>query len=179
MSQRHVLDIDGATAPQARRGRWSGVAAAAWSVSFAVPSLYWAAGGTLGAGTIGPAVEGPSLAREPTFVAILWVTAVAKLLGGLLGLMLAGQLLRAVPHRMTALAGWTVAALLLLYGAANAVQHVLMAAGVVAVPDGIGRHALRWHLLLWDPVWLAGGVLFALAALHHRRAAGGSAVPRW
>lgn len=178
MNQRHALDADEATAARLRRVRWSGAAAAAWSVSFALPSLYWAAGGTLGAGTIGPAVEGPALAREPAFVAFLWATASAKLLGGLLGLMLAGRLLRAVPHRMTVLAGWMVAALLLLYGAANGVQHVLMAAGVVAVPAGIGRHALLWHLLLWDPVWLAGGVLFALAALHHRRAARGSTLPR-
>ncbi|WP_255435754.1 hypothetical protein [Salinispora sp. H7-4] len=52
-----------------RRGSWAGYGAGLWSLSFAGLSFHWAAGGRLGQGTLGPAVEGPALAREPAFVA--------------------------------------------------------------------------------------------------------------
>jgi hypothetical protein len=54
--------------------------------------------------------------------------------------------------------------LLTLYGAANLVQHGLMEAGIVDTPDGLGSDAVTWHLALWDPWWLLGGILFLLAA---------------
>ncbi len=44
-----------------------------------------------------------------------------------------------------------------------------MVTGLRDTPEVLGEQAARWHLLLWDPVWLLGGVLFLAAALHHRR----------
>ena len=43
-----------------------------------------------------------------------------------------------------------------------------MAIGAISTPDALGTHALRWHLALWDPVWLAGGLLFLFATLAAR-----------
>lgn len=149
-----------------RPGRWSGYAASLWAVGFALVSVYWAAGGRLGAGTIGAAVEGPALARDPAFVALLWATAVLKILAAVLALALIGKILRWVPRTLLLLAGWGTAALLLLYGMANLVQHLLIATARIDMPAGLGPAALPWHLLLWDPVWIGGGALFALAATH-------------
>jgi len=143
-----------------------------WAVAFAAPSFYWAAGGRVGAGTIGPAIESLALARDPAFVTLLWVTGVLKLLAAVLALMLVVPGLRGpLPPRLVGSAGWTAAVVLLGYGIANLVQHLLMWTGPIPVPAGLGTAALRWHLALWDPVWIIGGVLFTLAAVEHSRSA--------
>jgi len=59
---------------------------------------------------------------------------------------------------------WGIGALITLYGGANLVQHVLMASGAVSTPAGLGSESLPWHLALWDPIWLIGGLLFLGAA---------------
>jgi hypothetical protein len=159
MSQ--ARDVSASTGP----GVWTGYAAAAWSLAFAALSVYWAAGGAVGEGTIGPAIEDLAAAREPGFVLLLWVTAALKLLAALLALTLIGRIFRRVPRWLRLAAGWVTAVLLLGYGLANLVQHLLMWTGAVAVPDGLGSAALPWHLLLWDPVWIVGGVLFTLTAI--------------
>lgn len=167
-----TADRPGAGSPTAGRPRrrWAGYGACVWSLLFAALSFYWAAGGLVGAGTIGPAVEGPALAREPAFVAVLWATAVLKLVAAGLALALAHDP-RWVPRWMLLLAGWGAAGLLSLYGLANLAQHLLIVGGVIAVPAGLGEAALPWHLWLWDPVWISGGVLFTLAAVHYSASA--------
>ncbi|MFJ6194957.1 DUF3995 domain-containing protein [Micromonospora sp. NPDC092111] len=158
---------DPARRSDARPGVWAGYGACLWALLFAALSVYWAAGGRVGAGTIGAAVEGPALAREPAFVALLWATAVLKLIAAALALALVRERPRWMPRWMLLLAGWGTAALLSLYGAANLAQHLLIVTGVVEVPAGLGAAALPWHLLLWDPVWLTGGALFSLAAIRY------------
>jgi hypothetical protein len=144
-------------------GAWAGYGAFLWALLFAAISFYWALGGRAGAGTIGAAVEGPALAREPAFVALLWVTSVLKLVAAVLALMLVRRRTR-IPRWMLLLAGWGTAVLLSAYGLANLVQHLLILTGRLAVPAGLGETALHWHLMLWDPIWLTGGVLYTLTA---------------
>jgi prepilin signal peptidase PulO-like enzyme (type II secretory pathway) len=147
------------------RAAWPAYTAAVWAFVFAAVSVYWAAGGTAGARTIGPAIARPVLAREPGWVALLWGTAGLKALLGLLALALARPWGRRLPRRLLLGLAWAAAAVMGLYeGAASLVQHALMVAGVVGTPEGLGTTAARWHLWLWDPVWLLGGALFALAA---------------
>ncbi|MFG3689809.1 DUF3995 domain-containing protein [Micromonospora sp. NPDC047740] len=167
--QRSGGSADPARRAGGRAGPWAAYGACVWSVLFAALSFYWAAGGRVGTGTIGPAVEGPALAREPGFVALLWATAVLKLVAAALALALVDGRPRWLPRWMLLLAGWGAAALLSLYGVANLAQHLLIVAGLVEVPAGLGRAALPWHLLLWDPVWLSGGLLFTLAAIRYSR----------
>jgi hypothetical protein len=47
-----------------------------------------------------------------------------------------------------------------LYGGASFLQHLLMLTGALALPAGLGRVGAQWHLTLWDPWWLFGGLLF-------------------
>lgn len=155
------------------RAQRAGYAACIWALAFAAASFYWAAGGTAGAETIGPALAGLALARDPEFVAILWITGALKAVAGLLALALTGarpgRLPVPLPRWMLLLAGWAAAAGLILYGGASFVQHALMVAGAVAIPAGLGATGARWHLLLWDPWWLLGGTLFAIAAWGYGR----------
>jgi hypothetical protein len=172
---------EGARASSSKRSRptgWAGYAACAWAFVFAALSFYWAAGGTAGTATIGPAIAQPVLARDPTWVALMWGTVALKVLAGLLALTLVRPWGRLVPRWLLLTAAWGAGALMALYeGAASWVQHGLMAAGVLSTPEGLGATALHWHLVLWDPWWLVGGILFALATWSYSRRSRGRA--RW
>jgi Protein of unknown function (DUF3995) len=149
---------------RARYATWAAYAACAWAFAFAALSFYWAAGGTAGAETIGEAVTKPVLAREPGWIALLWATGALKALGGLLALALVQPWGRVIPRWMRLTAAWGAGALMFLYGGASMVQFSLMSAGVLSVPASVGTTAVRWHLLLWEPWWMLGGLLFMAAA---------------
>jgi Protein of unknown function (DUF3995) len=145
-------------------GRWPAYAAAAWSFVFAAMSFYWAAGGTAGVETLGNEIERLSEERDSGFVAEVWATGVLKVVGGLLALATLRPAWGYISGRALRIAVWVAGGLLTLYGAANLIQHGLMKAGAVDTPSGLGSEAATWHLVLWDPWWLLGGILFLLAA---------------
>jgi uncharacterized protein DUF3995 len=152
---------DGAT----RTGQWTvwaGYAAAIWSLLFAAVSFYWAAGGAAGADTIGPAIAQMAVARDPGFITVLWATGALKAAGVLVALALTLSWGGIFPRWLLLVAGWAGCVFLTLYGAASTLQHGLMLASVQRVPAGLGITAARWHLLLWDPWWVVGGILFGL-----------------
>lgn len=151
------------SAPQRWTG-YAGYATCVWALAFAALSFYWAAGGTAGASTIGPALTSLALTRDPGFIAILWITGALKAIAGLLALALARPWGRLIPRWLLLAAGWGAGTALILYGGASFVQHALMVAGIIVIPAGLGATAARWHVLLWDPWWLLGGILFAIAA---------------
>src|SRR5215212_485743 len=69
------------------RSMWAAYAASAWAFLFAVPSFYWAVGGTGGLDSI----VSPDLVRlahhkVPWFVAVLWITGAMKVFAGLITL---------------------------------------------------------------------------------------------
>lgn len=138
-----------------------------------------AAGGTAGTATIGPGLTQPVLARDPPWVAIMWGTVALKGLAGLLALALVCPWGRLVRRWLLLTAAWGAGALLALYeGAASRVQHGLMAIGALSIPARLGATALRWHLLLWDPWWLLGDLLFVAAAWSYQRRSRGRHPPR-
>lgn len=148
---------------------WAGYAAAVWMLIFAAMSFYWAAGGMLGARTLGTAIHDLAVEREPGFVAVLWLTGAAKALGAVLALALVRPWGRLLPRRPLLWVAGGGAVLLLGYGAANLVQHLLMATELIATPDGLGRAGTLWHLFFWDPFWLLGGALLALGTYDYAR----------
>lgn len=141
---------------------WYATAASIWSFAFAALTFYWALGGTAGIETIGPAITG--LAGDPVFLIFLWLTGIFKLLAGLLALALFQPWAAIFPQRLRLAAAWALGLGLLLYGLASFIQHLLMLTSVVPLPAGLGAYAARWHLALWDPWWMLGGLLFLLAA---------------
>ena len=134
------------------------LAAAGVAFLHAVPSLYWAVGGTLGMDSLGtwaPAWR----AESPVLVGVLLVGIFAvKLAGGIVPLLATrGRLPRA---RLWRGLGWVGATVLVLYGAANVVVGSLALLGVVQGPaDAASRTALTGHVLLWDPLFLVWGLL--------------------
>lgn len=157
-------------APASRAAAWAAYAACAWALAFAAVSFYWAAGGTAGIDSIGPALTQPVLARHPGWVAIMWATGVLKVALALLALALVRPWRRLLPRWLLLAAAWVAGAIMLVYeGAASLIQHALMVAGVIATPAGLGETAARWHLVLWDPWWLVGGILFVAATWQYQR----------
>ncbi len=151
-------------------GAWAAYAACAWALIFAAVSFYWAAGGTIGADTNAPAIARHVLAREPGWVALIWLTGCLKLIVALIALALVRPWGRAIPRRLLLAAAWCASAIMTVYeGVASLIQHALMVAGVVATPEGLGARSARWHLILWDPWWLLGGLLLGVATWMYQR----------
>ena len=118
------------------------LATAVWAILFAVPSFYWAAGGTFATGTIAADLEGSlGPASEPWVIAL---TGFGKLLLAAFAVTFAMVPLAKLRHpRM--ITGYTVAGALVLYGAASLLGHLLMLSGLDAIPASLGRTALYWH----------------------------------
>ena len=151
------------SSPVAQRAAY---AAATWAFAFAAVSAYWALGGELGRETIAADIARIPLANDPV---VVWATAGLKALAGMLALVLVRPWGRLLPRRGLIAAVWAAGVLLTLYGGANLIDHGRMVAGLRPTPEVLGQQAARWHLLLWDPVWLLGGVLFLAAAWQHQR----------
>lgn len=147
---------------------WPAYAAAAWGLLFGLLSLYWAAGGTWLLDTIGEAVTAPILESDPLMVAILWASVLVKFIGTVAALALVQRWGRAFPRWFLLSGGGLAAGLLVLYGGAGIVQQTLMAVGLVEVSATFAP-VLYWHLFLWSPYWLLGGVFFGLATVHLAR----------
>ena len=145
---------------------WAGYAAAAWGFLFAAVSIYWAAGGQAGVGTLSAEIRDQALARRAGFVAILWTTVLLKLVAGLLGLALCRPWGGSFPRRLILVAGWSTGVLLTLYGGVGLLNAALAEIGVSEPTD---PRTIRWYLFLWEPVWLVGGILFLKATVHYSR----------
>ncbi len=66
---------------------------------------------------------------------------------------------------MCRLAAWGAGLLFLGYGVINTIQHAMMIVDPTKIGELLGSvDAVRWHLALWDPFWMVGGLLFIAAA---------------
>lgn len=162
-----------ATTEPVRLMRRAAIAAFAWGVLFGLVSFYWAAGGTIGMRTLSRSIQEMAERREPSFVATVWLTGVAKIVGGTIPLALAFGAWRRVTRRLLSLLCWAggalLGALLVLYGLGDMIRAALVLGSVIAVDTEADRNIVRWYLFLWGPVWVIGGVCFLLTAWYHRR----------
>jgi hypothetical protein len=154
-----------------RPGAWAAYAASVLAFLYAAVSFYWAGGGTVGLSTIGGELEELGRAREPALIAGVWAGGVLKALAGLLALALVRPWERAFPRRMLLAAAWCGAALLTAYGSLFTLGGALVVAGVIPASETADWTALRWHAFLWDPWFLAWGILLGAAAWSRTRAA--------
>jgi hypothetical protein len=155
------------TAHMFRRTTWAAYAACGWALLFALMSFYWAAGGNFGVETLGSAIQ--AQAHNPGFVAIVWLTGVAKVIGGLFALTLVRPWALWLPRRLKLILAWTGGIGLALYGGVQLLIEGAVLSGLLHVSGPVDWVGLRWHIWLWDPWWLLGGILFLLAAWRYQR----------
>ena len=146
--------------------RW-GQLAAGWSLIFAVVHVFWAVGGETGLAS--SAGEALAASRPAWFVAVgLWGTAALLLLVGGIGVAAAGAGSTVHSRRWAKVGAGLIAAVLLLRSVG---VEVLLVSDAGGVAEAVGRGERDASLWVWNPWFLLGGVLFALATLtvHDRR----------
>lgn len=137
-------------------GRWWAQAAAGWCAAFATLHVFWAVGGTTGLATS----AGTDLAHDrPVWFVVVGLWGVAALLVGAAALGV--RLARPAARRAVVRSGYGLGALLLLRGLT--VQLATLA-GVYDGNPAISQAQLHWSLILWNPWFILGGVLFLMAA---------------
>jgi hypothetical protein len=137
------------------------------ALASAVPSFYWALGGTAGLATVGGAIEELARSRDPAGVALGIAAGVLKVAGGLLALALVQPWGRAVPRRLLLGAAWAASMVLTAYGGLLVAVGTLVLTGVLQPAGQVDRTALRWHVLVWDLWFLIWGLLLGVAAWHY------------
>ncbi len=137
------------------------LAAAVAGLAHAVPSLYWALGGTALVSTLGQ-WAGDWQRESPAEVAVLLsLIFLAKLAGAGLPLINERGLLP-FPRLWRGLF-WCAAALLVTYGAVNVFAALASMSGIIGTAETMDTAALVGHAFLWDPLFLLWGVLLAAA----------------
>jgi Protein of unknown function (DUF3995) len=148
---------------------WAAYAACALALLSAVPSFYWALGGTAGLDTVGGTLEELGRAHDPRGVALGAGAGLLKVAGGLLALALARPWGRAVPRRLLLGAAWAASTVLTAYGGLLVTVGALVLTGVIRPSGPVDRTALRWHVMVWDLWFLVWGLLLGVAGWHHGR----------
>lgn len=141
---------------------WVAYAACGWSFLFAMLSFYWVLGGMAGVDTVSPQIVQLALARVPWFIAVLWATAIVKVVSGFVALALVQPWGRMLPRWILLLLAWGAGTLLFVHGGLFFIVGVLALSGVIHVSTPLT--VLQWYTFLWGPWWLLGGILFLVAA---------------
>lgn len=135
--------------------------AAAAGVAHAVPSLYWALGGTALVSTLGQWASDWQRESPVEVAFLLSLIFFVKLAGA--GLPLANER-RLLPFpRVWRGFFWCAAALLVTYGAVNVVAALAALGGLIGTAETMDTAALVGHAFLWDPLFLLWGLLLAAA----------------
>lgn len=142
---------------------WCGRAAFGLGLLYALVSVYWAVGGTVGLDTLGGELERLARARDPAMVAVVWLTAGLKLIAAVLGLAVVQEWGRRMPRRTLLTLSWGAATVLVLYGGSLVVGQTLVKVGVIQASADVDGKAFHWHLFLWDPWFLVWGLLLGAA----------------
>jgi hypothetical protein len=153
--------------PTNRTAQFVAIAACAWSLLFALISTYWGLGGSFGTDHLALSIQEDLRDDDTTLLIENWSGVAAKLVWALLAWTMFRRVTRF--RRIVLLLGWATGILLTLYGGLGIVEKALMQAGVVDIATSIGEDALIWYLLLWDPYWLLGGLLFLAATWMYQR----------
>lgn len=146
------------------------IGAFAWSLAFGLLSFSWAAGGTFGASTLSASIRELATERDPAIVATVWISGIAKLLGGLLPLALGFGWWRHIPRRWLRTLCGLGGVLLILYGLGDMARSGLILLDIWRSGAPGEVRTAWWYLCLWGPVWMIGGVLYGATTLLWRRA---------
>jgi hypothetical protein len=149
---------------------WAAYLACALAWLYALPSFYWALGGTAGLDTVGGAIEELARTRDPAGIALGIGAGLLKIAGGLLALALVHRWGRSIPRRLLLGAAWAASIVLTAYGGLLVSVGTLVLTGIIRPSSPVDRTALRWHVLLWDLWFLVWGLLLGVAAWQYGRA---------
>ena len=100
---------------------------------------------------------------DPTLLmAVNGIAGIGKVMLGLIPLVLvrAGRMNRL--RQLLLLAAWVVGIGMCVYGGLGLISDVLHVSGVIA--DAANRQWFLVYLVLWDPWWILGGILYAATA---------------
>jgi hypothetical protein len=136
--------------------------AAGLALASAATTAYWLFGGTALLDTLGGSVERLARDRSGEALALAAAVVVIKSGAGLLALLLLAPAWRG--WRMIVALDILAAAVLCLWGGANVLVGAAVLSGAIQRAD-VNRHALRWHVFLWDAWFLVWGVVLAVAVL--------------
>lgn len=139
------------------RTRWPAYAAAGWLVFFAGAHLYWAVGGTAGL------PSGTRATDQPLLFVVDLIAVPLCVLGATVALMTVRPRGPAVPRRVTMVVLWTASALAFLHSVGTISDDLLAAAGLLDLQ--LTDDADRLVHVVYEPLWMLGAVLCALAAL--------------
>lgn len=142
-----------------------------WGVLFGGLNIYWAGGGTWLLNRLALAIQQAADDGSGLLLVMTALGGIGKILIGIIALATIKTWGRAVSPGVLISLLTIVGVGMLVYGLANWVQVVLAASGLIGVPASIGRDALVWYIMLWEPAWMLGGVLSLASAnvFHHRR----------
>ncbi|MFD3507913.1 DUF3995 domain-containing protein [Nocardia sp. NPDC058666] len=140
-------------------GGWAVIAAVAWSCVFAAVHVFWALGGSVGLASS----AGADLAtrRPPMFVAVgLWGVGGALLVGAVfVGVAAVAPMSR----RRRRVMGWLIGLAGVVLLVRGVLVEVALAVDVGGVRGEVGSHQTWWSLVLWNPWFMLGGVVFIAA----------------
>ncbi len=129
-----------------------------WTIIFSGMSFYWAMGGLLGARSLGGSIYEMSINLSPSFIMIVWLTGIIKLLGFILLLMLLIQWKKPIITGILFYVTKIVGALLFLYGFLNFVTISLSTFHIFDFD--LNSYATFWRLIFWEPFWMIGGIFY-------------------
>jgi hypothetical protein len=137
---------------------WAAAAAIAWCAAFAAVHVFWALGGSAGLASS----AGTELAtRRPAVFVLAGLWGVAALLACGAAVVYVVVAAPGLSRRWRRAGAW----LLVAVGAGLVLRAVAVEALLAAdagVRSAVGPLETRWSLLLWNPVFAAGGVLFVV-----------------
>jgi hypothetical protein len=141
--------------------------ACAWALIFALVSTYWGLGGRVGVDQLALSIREAVRDNDTSFQVQNWIGVAAKLTWAGIAWLMVRRVTRY--RRVILVIAWAASIALILYGLIGMVEKALMVSGVIDVAASIGDNAVIWYLLLWDPWWLLGGILFTVATWSYQR----------
>ncbi|MBH5338540.1 DUF3995 domain-containing protein [Streptomyces pactum] len=159
---------------------WAGHAACGWAVLFGLAHIYAGFGG---ARVIIEHSVGKERASGDSFVMVgLFGTGALCLAAAALALALTRPWGRVLPRWMPIVAGWTAAAVLIIHSLGAFVILTLAGADVIELRTEAVRtfgftETVLWNVFVFEPPFLLGGTLFALATRAFTKRSAASPAP--